>query len=129
MDRDEGGSFSKAPDWKPLFLIKLTYLLDGNFICKSMLMSSGCRNSSTIFGGCWKLLSEKASHNFTEVIVFSWAFPASWVIYNECALHMMYKSIPYWDILPREENSKNSYNSLKYWIFEEEFNNSSGSIL
>ena len=85
--------------------------------------------SSTIFGGCWKLLSEKASHNSTEVIVFSCAFPASWVIYYECALHTMYKSIPYWDILSREENSKNSYNSLKYRIFEEEFNNSSGSIL
>ena len=64
MDRDEGGIFSKAPDWKPLFLIKLTYLLDGNFICKSMLMSSGCRNQFNYFRWLLKIIVWKGQSQF-----------------------------------------------------------------
>ena len=45
-------------------------------------------SSSVNFDSWWKLFG---------------SFPAGWVIYNEEEVHI-YWSVPYWEILPREEN-------------------------
>ena len=52
-----------------------------------------CRNifQLTHFYSCWKLFG---------------SLTASWVIYDEDALLMIYWSIPFWDILPQVENLK-----------------------
>ena len=67
-----------------------TYLLVGDFICKSKLIRLSCK-SSINFDTCWKLFG---------------SFPASWVIYNEDALLMICGSVTCWDTLSRVENLK-----------------------
>ena len=53
-------------------------------------------------------MSEKTWHNSIEIIIFSCAFPAGWIINNEDALHMMHCSVSYYDILSMVENLINS---------------------
>ena len=40
MKGDEGGIFSKAPDWKTLFLLKMEYF--NAYICNHIMMANTC---------------------------------------------------------------------------------------